>query len=216
MSVQHRLSNRQPQPAVLPHLRRFETPDLAQSGRYPREASGTGLDTAADCGFHLAHRERRSKRNCLVKTLINNNKNIKESHLPQQDRRIQPRPGQSSSAATTPTDHRLPPQNRPLQIEQPSEKDWRKDLSSILLWRNGPNTRTCPAILFNLPPSEAADIAHLRAPQNQALWVCRESVPDIPVCGTHRREDLVAATITSNAEEKENSLSSHSVQASRS
>ena len=36
------------------------------------------------------------------------------------------------------------------------------------------------------------------------LWgVCRGFVPDIQVCGTHKREDLVNATITSNAKEEE-------------
>ena len=44
-------------------------------------------------------------------------------------------------------------------------------------------------------------MAHLCVPQNQALGVCRGFVPDIQVCGTHAREDLVNATITSNAEE---------------
>ena len=46
-------------------------------------------------------------------------------------------------------------------------------------------------------------MAHLCVPQNQALGVCRGFVPDIQVCGTHGREDLVNATITSNAEEEE-------------
>ena len=40
-------------------------------------------------------------------------------------------------------------------------------------------------------------------PQNQALGVCRGFVPDIQVFCTHGREDLVNATITSNAEEEE-------------
>ena len=48
-----------------------------------------------------------------------------------------------------------------------------------------------------------SDMAHLCVPQKQALGVCRGSVPDIKVCGTHGREDLVKATITSNAEEEE-------------
>ena len=42
MSVRHRSSNPQPHPAVLPHLRHFETPDMAQSGGCPQEALGTG------------------------------------------------------------------------------------------------------------------------------------------------------------------------------
>ena len=46
-------------------------------------------------------------------------------------------------------------------------------------------------------------MAHLCVPQNQALGVCRGFVPDIQVRGTHGREDLVNATITSNAEEEE-------------
>ena len=45
-------------------------------------------------------------------------------------------------------------------------------------------------------------MAHLCVPQNQALGVCRGFVPDIQVCGTHGRENLVNATITSNAEEE--------------
>ena len=46
-------------------------------------------------------------------------------------------------------------------------------------------------------------MTHLCVPQNQTLGVCRGFVPDIQVCSTHRREDLVNATITSNAEEEE-------------
>ena len=46
----------QPHPAVLPHLRRFETPDMVQSGGCQQEALGSGWDTAADCGPHLTHR----------------------------------------------------------------------------------------------------------------------------------------------------------------
>ena len=71
------------------------------------------------------------------------------------------------------------------------------------LWRSGPNTRTLPTVLLTPPASKAADMAHLCVPQNQALGVCRGFVPDIQVCGTHGREDLVNATITSNAEEEE-------------
>ena len=71
------------------------------------------------------------------------------------------------------------------------------------LWSGGPNTRTLPEILLTLPPSEAADMAHLCVPQNQALGICRGFVPDIQVCGTQGREDLVNATTTSNAEEEE-------------
>ena len=54
-------------------------------------------------------------------------------------------------------------------------------------------------------------MAHLCVSHNQALrgggggggGVCRGFVPDIQVCGTHGREDLTNATITSNAEEEE-------------
>ena len=46
-------------------------------------------------------------------------------------------------------------------------------------------------------------MAHLCVPQNQPLGVCRGSVSDIQVCGTHGREDLANATITLNAEEEE-------------
>ena len=60
-----------------------------------------------------------------------------------------------------------------------------------------------PAVLLTLPPSKAADMAHLCVPQNQALGVCRRSVADVQVCGTRGREDLVSTTITSNSEEKE-------------
>ena len=45
-------------------------------------------------------------------------------------------------------------------------------------------------------------MAHLCVPQNQALGVCRGFVPDIQICGTHGRKDLVNATIISNAEEE--------------
>ena len=40
-------------------------------------------------------------------------------------------------------------------------------------------TTTLPAILLTLPPSKAADMAHLCVPQNQPLGVCRRFVPDI-------------------------------------
>ena len=40
-------------------------------------------------------------------------------------------------------------------------------------------------------------------PQNQALGACRGFVPDIQVCGTHGRDDLVNVTITLNVEEEE-------------
>ena len=46
-------------------------------------------------------------------------------------------------------------------------------------------------------------MAHLCVPQNQALGVCRGFVPDIQICGTHGRKNLVNATIISNAEEEE-------------
>ena len=46
-------------------------------------------------------------------------------------------------------------------------------------------------------------MAHLCVPQNQALGVCRGLFPDIQVCSTDGREDLVNATITSNAEKEE-------------
>ena len=46
-------------------------------------------------------------------------------------------------------------------------------------------------------------MAHSCVPQNQALAVCRGFVPGIQVCGTHRREDLLNAAITSNAKEEE-------------
>ena len=52
----HRSSNPQPHPAVLPHLRWLETPDMAQSSGGPQEALGTGWDTVADCGLRLTHR----------------------------------------------------------------------------------------------------------------------------------------------------------------
>ena len=45
--MRHRSSNPQPYVAVLPHLRRFETPDMAQSGSYPQEAFG---DRLRHCG----------------------------------------------------------------------------------------------------------------------------------------------------------------------
>ena len=45
--------------------------------------------------------------------------------------------------------------------------------------------------------------AHLCVPQNQGLEICRGFVPDIQVCGTHGREDLINATITSNVEEED-------------
>ena len=46
-------------------------------------------------------------------------------------------------------------------------------------------------------------MAHLCVLQNQALGVCKGFVPDIQICGTHGRKNLVNATIISNAEEEE-------------
>ena len=46
-------------------------------------------------------------------------------------------------------------------------------------------------------------MAHLCVTQNLALGICGGLVPDIQVCGTRGREDLVNATITWNAEEEE-------------
>ena len=46
-------------------------------------------------------------------------------------------------------------------------------------------------------------MAHLCVPQNQALGVCRGFAPDVQIRSTHGREDLVNATLTSNAEEEE-------------
>ena len=71
------------------------------------------------------------------------------------------------------------------------------------LCRSEPNTRTLPTILLALPPSKTADMAYLCVPQNQVLGFCRRFVPDIQVCATHGREDLVNATITLNAEKEE-------------
>ena len=71
------------------------------------------------------------------------------------------------------------------------------------LWRGGPNTRTLPTVLLTPSASKAADMAHLCVPQNQALGVCRGFAPDIQICGTHGRKNLVSAAIISNAEEEE-------------
>ena len=46
-------------------------------------------------------------------------------------------------------------------------------------------------------------MAHLCVPQKQALGVCIGFDPDIQICGTHGRKDLVNATIISNAEKEE-------------
>ena len=64
---------------------------------------------------------------------------------------------------------------------------WRPQLNAPVEKQRGPNTRTLPAILLILPPSKAADMAHLCVPQNQALGVYRGSVPDIQVCSTRER-----------------------------
>ena len=62
---------------------------------------------------------------------------------------------------------------------------------------------TLPTVLLTPSASKAADMAHLCVPQNQALGVCRGFAPDIQICGTHGRKNLVNATIISNAEEEE-------------
>ena len=72
-----------------------------------------------------------------------------------------------------------------------------KDLRSMPLWRGGPNTRTLPTVRLTPSASKAADMAHLRVPQNQALGVCREFVPDIQVCGTGGRDCLLVGCLTS-------------------
>ena len=80
------------------------------------------------------------------------------------------------------------------------------------LWRGGPNTRTLPTVLLTPSASKAADMAHLCVPQNQALGVCRGFAPDIQICGTRGRKNLVNATIISNAEEEEEAVSSQDEQ----
>ena len=75
---------------------------------------------------------------------------------------------------------------------------WRPGFKSRQI-RTRLNARILPTVLLTPPASKAADMSHLRVPQNQALVVCNGFVPDIPVCGTHGREDLVNATITTNA-----------------
>ena len=77
---------------------------------------------------------------------------------------------------------------------------WRPPLSAPVESRA--KHQNISAILLTLPPSKAADMVHLCVPENQVLGVCRGLVPDIQVCGTHGREDLVNITITSNAEEE--------------
>ena len=62
---------------------------------------------------------------------------------------------------------------------------------------------TLPTVLLTPSASTAADMAHLCVPQNQALGVCRGFAPDIQICGTRGRKNLVNATIISNAEEEE-------------
>ena len=52
----HRSSTSKSHSAVLPHLRRSETSDMAQSGECPQEALGTGGDTVADCELSVSHR----------------------------------------------------------------------------------------------------------------------------------------------------------------
>ena len=124
--------------------------------------------------------------------------------FPLQDWRIQPKPGrtpqlpwhQQTTIFCLRTGH--------CRMNSHLKRIWRKDLHPMPLWRSGPNTRTLPTVLLTLPPSKAADMAHLCVPQNQALGVCRGFVPDVQVCGTHRRDDPVNATITSNAEKKKN------------
>ena len=95
--------------------------------------------------------------------------------------------------------------NRPSSFtsEQATANDWHKNLRSMPPWRGRPNTRTLPTVLLTPPASKAAGMAHLCVPQNQAVEVCREFVPDVQVYSTHGREDLVNATITSNAKEEE-------------
>ena len=63
--------------------------------------------------------------------------------------------------------------------------------------------RVLPTVLLTPSASKAADMAHLCVPQNQALGVCRGFAPDIQICGTRGRKNLVNATIISNAEEEE-------------
>ena len=65
---------------------------------------------------------------------------------------------------------------------------------------------TSPTVLPTPPASKAEDMAHLCVLRKKALSICRGFVPDMQVCGTHGREDLVNATITSNAEEEGISL----------
>ena len=101
--------------------------------------------------------------------------------------------------------HPRPPANE-ISIAQ-HQKSYQLGHSTALAAASGRVTTVtlgpCYTVELTLPPSKAADMAHLCVPQNLTLGVCRGFVPDSQVCGTHGREDLVNATITSNAEEEE-------------
>ena len=53
--MRHRSVTPQPHPALLPHLRHFQSPDMAQFNGCPQEAMGVGGDTAADCRLCLTY-----------------------------------------------------------------------------------------------------------------------------------------------------------------
>ena len=89
----------------------------------------------------------------------------------------------------------------PTEQQNANRKD--RALSSVPLWRNRPNRNTTTLPVIWLPSSKAADMAHLCVLQNQALGVCRSAEALFLTCGTHRREDLVDTTISSNSEEDE-------------
>ena len=150
---------------------------------------------------HLSYRE--------VKTLIHNQKKAifhsqTGGHNPNQDALHQLQRHQQTTNFHLRTGH--------CRLNSHLKRIGVKTSAQCALWRSAPNIRTLPAILLTTPPSKAADMAHLRSPQNQALGVCSKFVPDTQVCGTHGREGAVNATITSNAEEEEYEDKSNSIQ----
>ena len=135
---------------------------------------------------HLSYRE--------VKTLIHNKKKVifhcktGEYYNPNQDTLNQLSRHQQTTIFRLRTVHcRLSSHLKRIGIKT--------GLRSMPQWRGRPNTRILPTVLLTPSASKAADMAHLCVPQNQALGVCRGFVPDIQICGTHRREDLVNPTI---------------------
>ena len=90
----------------------------------------------------------------------------------------------------------------PSKRTQHSDQDWNKKSSANILCNlvGCCNTTYSPAHSIS---KQGSRYGPLVCPSKPSSGVCRGFVPDIQICGTHGRKNLVSATIISNEEEEE-------------